>query len=213
MKIALQSIAILSLGIFLFFSCSEEKSGKVTELIPDTIEVEKEAKPPTQSTDSLDLREKVNPAPPPPVPRPMPPDPRHRPRPPHDPIEPVYPIYPEPPPPQMPPETKPNDPVVDFPDVDPEYIGGAAAMRQFLQENIRFPEVDREMSSQGRVYLQFIVEKDGSLSDVRVARGVSKEFDAEAVRVVQSMPNWKPGEMKGEVVRCRMRLPITFTLQ
>ena len=95
----------------------------------------------------------------------------------------------------------------------PEFPGGNAAMMKFLGDNIKYPVAAQENGIQGRVITNFVVEKDGSLSDVKIVRGADPLLDAEAVRVIQSMPKWKPGTQKGQIVRVRFTLPVVFRLQ
>jgi protein TonB len=102
--------------------------------------------------------------------------------------------------------------VIDFPDVEATFPGGAAALQQWIGENIQYPQTAIDMNDQGRVYLSFVVEPDGAISNIVVERGVSTELDREAKRVVRSMPNWTPGEAKGKKARTRCRLPINFTI-
>lgn len=103
--------------------------------------------------------------------------------------------------------------IVDFPDVEASFPGGAAAMKQWIQQNVQYPEIARELGDQGRVYVTFVVEPDGGISNVDVMRGgLTDELNKEAKRLVRNMPNWSPGEVKGKPVRARCRLPITFTL-
>jgi TonB family protein len=99
------------------------------------------------------------------------------------------------------------------PDKMPSFPGGIRALMQYLTENIRYPEEAKKMHLQGRVFLQFIVEADGSITHIRVIRGVSPSLDAEAVRVIRNMPKWKPGTQRGKPVRVRFNLPIKFTMQ
>ncbi len=84
---------------------------------------------------------------------------------------------------------------------------------EWLSENVRYPETAVENNIQGRVIVQFVVEKDGHISNVTVARGVDKDLDLEAVRVVKTMPRWKPGKNGGKPVRCQYVLPVVFKLQ
>ena len=119
---------------------------------------------------------------------------------------------PAPPPPAKPTIKKVEEAVEDFPDEDAEFPGGAAAMMKWINDNINYPETSIEMNEQGRVFLQFVVEKDGSITNVKVDRGVSTDLDNEAKRVIRKMPKWKPGETKGRAVRARCRLPINFQL-
>ena len=102
--------------------------------------------------------------------------------------------------------------IVEFPDVEAEFIGGAQAMMKYIQQNIQYPPTSIEMNEQGKVYLSFVVEPDGTISNVAIERGVSIDIDNEAKRVVRSMPKWSPGESKGKKARTRCRLPINFQL-
>lgn len=95
----------------------------------------------------------------------------------------------------------------------PEFQGGISAMMKFLSDNIRYPLEAQKNNRQGRVMVNFIVEKDGSISDTKIVKSVDSELDAEAIRVVGLMPAWKPGEQRGEQVRVRYTLPIVFRLQ
>ena len=94
----------------------------------------------------------------------------------------------------------------------PEYPGGMQAMIEFLQTNMKYPEDAAKQKVEGRVMVQFVVETDGSVSDVHVAKQVFPSLDAEAIRVVQAMPKWTPGMDKGRVVRVKYNLPIVFRM-
>ena len=94
----------------------------------------------------------------------------------------------------------------------PQYPGGMPAMVEFLQTNMKYPEDAAKQKVEGRVMVQFVVETDGSISDVHVAKQVFPSLDAEAIRVVQAMPNWTPGKEKSNVVRVRYNLPIVFRM-
>ena len=94
----------------------------------------------------------------------------------------------------------------------PEYPGGMQAMIEFLQTNMKYPEDAAKQKVEGRVMVQFVVETDGSVSDVHVAKQVFPSLDAEAIRVVQAMPKWTPGKDKGRVVRVKYNLPIVFRM-
>ena len=102
--------------------------------------------------------------------------------------------------------------IIEFPEVEAEFIGGPQALSKYISSNIQYPVTSIEMNEQGKVYLSFVVEPDGSITNVAVERGVSPDLDREAKRVVRSMPNWKPGESKGKKSRTRCRLPINFQL-
>jgi protein TonB len=95
----------------------------------------------------------------------------------------------------------------------PEFPGGQAKMMEFIAQNIKYPAMARESGIQGRVFVNFVVEPDGSVSNVKVLRGIGGGCDEEAVRVVKSMPNWTPGRQRGKAVRVSFNLPVRFTLQ
>ena len=95
----------------------------------------------------------------------------------------------------------------------PEYPGGMKEMLKFLQENVKYPENAMKNNVQGRVIVQFVIEKDGTPTEFKVARSVDPDLDAEALRVLQSMPKWKPGMQRGEVVRVKFTVPVSFKLQ
>ena len=105
-----------------------------------------------------------------------------------------------------------NQKVFDTVEQMPEYPGGMQAMIAFLQTNMKYPEDAAKQKVEGRVMVQFIVETDGSISDVHVAKQVFPSLDAEAIRVVQAMPRWTPGKDKGKVVRVKYNLPIVFRM-
>ena len=94
----------------------------------------------------------------------------------------------------------------------PEFPGGQEALMQFLRQEVKYPKEASKDGIQGRVVVQFVVEKDGSISEVEVVKKVNEHLDAEAVRVVNAMPKWKPGKQKGENVRVKYTLPISFRL-
>ncbi len=97
--------------------------------------------------------------------------------------------------------------------VNPEFNGGSANMFKYLSMNIEYPRKARENGVEGTVFVGFVVDIDGSLDMVSVKRGVSKELDAESVRVVKSMPKWKPGLIEGEPIRVAYTLPIKFKFE
>lgn len=103
--------------------------------------------------------------------------------------------------------------IVDFPDVEAMFPGGSVAMRKFIQENVQYPEKAKENGDRGRVYVSFVIEKNGTISNVELKRGgLTPELNAEAKRLIRIMPPWKPGEVRGKAVRCRCLLPVTFVL-
>ena len=94
----------------------------------------------------------------------------------------------------------------------PEFPGGTAALMKWLASNVRYPQMALENGISGRVIVKFVVEKDGSVSGVTLVRGVDKDLDREAIRVVKSMPKWQPGKNNGQAVRCYFNLPVNFKL-
>ncbi len=91
--------------------------------------------------------------------------------------------------------------------------GGMAGLMQYLNKNIKYPTIAQENGTQGRVTVQFVVNKDGGIVDAKVLRGVDPYLDKEAVRVIMGMPKWKPGMQRGKPVRVKYTVPVTFRLQ
>lgn len=118
-----------------------------------------------------------------------------------------------PPPPPKPKQEEVTEEIFVVVEEQPEFPGGNTAMMKFLSDNIKYPVIAQENGIQGRVITNFVVERDGSITDVQVVRGVDPSLDKEAVRVIQSMPKWKPGKQRGSTVRVRFTLPVVFRLQ
>ena len=95
----------------------------------------------------------------------------------------------------------------------PEFPGGQKALMKYFSDNVRYPVVAAENGIQGRVICQFTVWKDGTIRDIVVVRGVDKSLDKEAVRLIENMPKWKPGEQRGKAVSCKFTVPVSFRLQ
>ena len=95
----------------------------------------------------------------------------------------------------------------------PEPPGGIAELMKFLGKNIKYPTIAQENGIQGRVVVEFVVNRDGSIVDPKVVRGVDPSLDKEAVRVIMSMPKWKPGKQGGKTVRVKYTVPVTFRLK
>ena len=91
--------------------------------------------------------------------------------------------------------------------------GGMAGLMQYLSKNIKYPTIAQENGTQGRVTVQFVVNRDGSIVDAKVLRGVDPYLDKEAIRVISSMPKWKPGMQRGKAVRVKYTVPVMFRLQ
>lgn len=106
-----------------------------------------------------------------------------------------------------------GEPTFDVVENMPQFPGGMPAMMTYLSQNIKYPEVAKDANVGGRVILQFVVDKEGAVKDIKVARGVSPELDAEAIRVVAGMPKWTPGTQSGKKVNVRYTIPVLFKLQ
>jgi TonB family protein len=113
---------------------------------------------------------------------------------------------------QSPPQVKPDEQIFTVVEVMPKYPGGDEARMQYLQQSIIYPEAARKSGKQGTVYVTYVVEKDGSISNVELLRGFDKECDEEALKVVKNMPNWEPGLQRGKPVRVKYNIPIRFSL-
>ena len=96
---------------------------------------------------------------------------------------------------------------------DPEFPGGMEALYKYLRENIKYPQLARDNNITGKVYVTFVVERDGSIANPRVLRDIGGGCGAEAVRVVKAMPKWTPGKQRGKSVRVQFNLPVSFNLQ
>ena len=115
----------------------------------------------------------------------------------------------------------PENPVVDpdegkvFMIVEemPTFPGGEEKMLQYIREHVKYPAIARENNIQGRVYVTFVVDKDGKIRDAKIVRGIGGGCDEEALRVVNSMPDWKPGRQNGRNVQVQFNLPVNFTLK
>jgi protein TonB len=104
--------------------------------------------------------------------------------------------------------------IFDVVEEQPEFPGGMKALMKYLQENINYPRISRENNSQGRAFINFVVNSDGTIQDVEVLKSSSDIYlDKEALRVVSSMPKWNPGKQAGKAVRVRFTLPVTFKLK
>ena len=106
-----------------------------------------------------------------------------------------------------------NQKVYDVVEQMPEYTGGMSALIDFLSTNIKYPEDAQKQKVEGRVLVNFVVEVDGSITDIQVLKQAFPSLDAEAVRVVKAMPHWTPGKVKGKPVRVRYTLPIVYRLK
>ena len=95
----------------------------------------------------------------------------------------------------------------------PAFPGGEQKLMEYVGKNIKYPQIARETGIQGRVFIGFVVEPDGSVSNVKLLRGIGGGCDEEAMRVVKSMPKWKPGKQRGKAVRVSYQIPVFFKLQ
>ena len=112
-----------------------------------------------------------------------------------------------------PPKPAEENKVHDFVEQMPSFPGGMGALMSWLSQNIKYPVIAAENGVEGRVIVQFVVEKDGSITDVKIARSVDPSLDKEATRVVSSMPHWIAGRQNGNPVRVKYTVPVTFKLQ
>lgn len=103
--------------------------------------------------------------------------------------------------------------VYDIAEVPPEFPKGIPALMEFLSENVKYPKDAQDAKKEGRVIAQFVVTTDGSVADVKIVRGVYPSLDEEAIRVIKSMPKWKPGTQDGKPINVRYTLPVMFKLQ
>ena len=112
-----------------------------------------------------------------------------------------------------PPKPAEENKVHDFVEQMPSFPGGMGALMSWLSQNIKYPVIAAENGVEGRVIVQFVVEKDGSITDVKIAKSVDPSLDKEATRVVSSMPHWIAGRQNGNPVRVKYTVPVTFKLQ
>lgn len=107
-----------------------------------------------------------------------------------------------------------EDEIFEVVEEKPDFLnGGMVGLMRYLRDNIKYPTIPQETGTQGRVTVQFVVNKDGSIVDVKIAKGIDPYLDKEAVRVISTMPKWKPGKQRGVPVRCKFTVPVTFKLQ
>lgn len=103
--------------------------------------------------------------------------------------------------------------IISIAETMPSFEGGIAVFYKFVGKNLKYPAQARRMGIEGKVFVHFVVDKDGSLSDIKVVKGIGAGCDEEVLRIVQKSPKWNPGKQRGRPVRVRMMLPITFKLQ
>lgn len=109
-------------------------------------------------------------------------------------------------------ETTVEEEIFQVVEEDPEFPGGMDALYKYLGESLKYPPMAKENNIEGRVYVTFVVEKDGSISNARILRDIGGGCGQEAIRVVKAMPKWKPGKQRGKGVRVQFNLPVTFKL-
>jgi protein TonB len=126
---------------------------------------------------------------------------------------PTPPLPPVPGPPMPPSIPMIDDHVYEIVEQMPEFPGGMPALYKFLGDNLKYPEISKDNGSEGKAYVRFTVEKDGTISGVEVIKGVDKFIDKEAMKVVKSMPNWKAGKQLNKSVRVSFVLPLDFKLE
>ena len=124
--------------------------------------------------------------------------------------EPARPQVVEPPAPKAP---EPTQEIFEYVEQMPEFPGGEDAMMAYISKNIKYPKAAVDNSVEGRVIVNFVVNEDGQITDVKTARGIGSGCDSEAERVVRSMPSWKSGKQNGKAVKVSYSLPVTFQLE
>ena len=110
-------------------------------------------------------------------------------------------------------EEETEDEIFQVVENDPEFPGGMEALYKYLAQNIKYPQLARENNITGKVYVTFVVEKDGSIANPKVLRDIGGGCGAEAIRVVKAMPKWTPGKQRGKAVRVQFNLPVNFNLR
>ncbi len=105
-----------------------------------------------------------------------------------------------------------SDEVFTVVEEQPTFPGGNAAITTYLSQNLKYPQSAFDAEIEGTVYANFIIEKDGSVSNVKILRGIHPDCDAEVIRVVSEMPKWNPGKQRGQAVRVQFNLPVRFRL-
>lgn len=106
-----------------------------------------------------------------------------------------------------------EEPIFTVVESEPEFPGGMEALYKYLAQNIKYPQLARENGITGKVYVQFVVEKDGSIANPKILRDIGGGCGAEAIRVVKAMPKWSPGKQRGKAVRVQFNLPVNFNLK
>lgn len=208
----MKKIIYVAFALSFLTSCKSDVPEEITDVQKEVIE---EIDAPEGVENSTEITDTIIPEPEPirqvPVPpEPVPPGPMPDPYPDPEP----EPIWREeiPPVPFSEPVQVVQEEIVDFPEEPATYPGGEAELMKFIQENIVYPEIEREMGNQGKVYVRFVVEKDGSVTNVEVMRGVSMGLDREAKRVVRLLPKFNPAKLNGKPVRSRYAIPVIFRL-
>nr|WKN35533.1 energy transducer TonB [Tunicatimonas sp. TK19036] len=111
------------------------------------------------------------------------------------------------------PEEEEKDEIMIFAEEQPSFPGGLQAFYEYIGKELEYPKQAIRQRVEGKVFVQFVVNKDGSLTDIKVAKGIRAGCDEEAIRVLKAVPNWNPGKQRGKPVRVQMMIPITFRLQ
>ncbi len=107
-------------------------------------------------------------------------------------------------------EIQEEEEIFNFVEVEPQFVGGPVALHDFIQENLDIYSIPEKERENGNVYIQFVVRKDGTLSDIKVIKGVNNDMNQEAIRIIKMMPDWNPGKQAGQVVNCRFTVPVHF---
>jgi TonB family protein len=207
---------VLLLVIMVFYACSQEKESPNKKAVKQAQKNEstKLETPVVDTKINDDTTAKIKREKPVPIVR-IPVDPFPEPYPHPDPYPEPYP-FPEPPvlpePKQL--QEPKQEEILDIVEVQPEFPGGTEALMKFIQANIKYPEMEKELGLEGKVYVGFVVMKTGEITNIKIMRGIkdAPNFDKEAIRIVKLMPLWIPGMNNGQKVNVRTIVPIRFSL-
>lgn len=208
--------ALLLLVLIALHACSQEKKSPNKNAVKQAKEKFQQETPLVDNKISDEATTKIKYEKPVPIVK-VPVDPEPLPYPEPDPVP-----YPEPYPLEPPKPLEPKqiyepkqEEILDIAEVQPEFPGGTEALMKFIEANIIYPELERELNSQGKVYVGFVVMKTGEITNIKIMRGVKDApgLDKEAIRIVKLMPRWTPGMINGQKVNVRTIVPIRFSLK
>jgi protein TonB len=205
----MKAALIFATGMLVLFGCSSGPEKPVAPEKTVVAAVPEQPEEPNGTTGEADAPEPKEVRIIPPAPMPPDPDPNPRPWPIPDPGP-----MPEPMPDIEPYPIVPEKQIYDYVEEMPEFPGGMEAYKKFLVDNIKYPELAKEMGIEGKCYLRFVVTETGKITDVVVVKGIpgGEMCDKEARRVLRMMPDWKPGKNQGKAVSCYVTMPVAFKM-